>query len=1092
MATISNNEIKIKYTLDTTDLANATQLFDRLSAEDRQLLNDLKRLQAQFQQTGQAAGQAGQNISRGNKAAAGSLTDLQNRVKDLTNRLNNLNPTASNYETILRRLQRAQANLNIATAQTNDRLNKSQKEFRALDSTIGGLGKTILAVFSVQQFMAFGRSVLDTTIKMEGLRKAIEFTSKSAIGGQAAFEFLKKTSEEFGIPLEAAAEGFRTLSAAAGRANISIMDQREMFTDLAKAMSALSLTQQDASLIFFGFGQLLSKNKVSAQELYHQIGERLPIAMEAAQIAAAKITGKLKVTSAELIQLVEDGKLLSSEFAPEFTKALGEIAKSGAYVNTLGKDTQRLSNAWEEFKTTVGDSAALGAFIRFLQSAVKYVDGLAGAMNYLGKTGFFQEKSYREFKKFEKEVLNTYDKTLVLGGQRFKELDDINAQYQKSLTDKTAGGDLLRLTLEAQFNEKRKKAAQDVKNSILREEQIIANSKKELTKIGTGDVLLGLSREQKARKIKLQDDIALAKSAKSAFESLYGTLPTLTKPTLEVEDPEKAAKKRRQAQEDAYRKELDRLEAQKKAKEDILKATMEDDILRDIEIAKNNEYWNNQMYQVDLKYSKMGIELAKNNKVKRAAEVKLDRATQVQLVKDANEKADKIERDYIAKAEEAIQDAARKRQQALQTEQEKELAQTEDFYDDQLKALEDKFKEAYEIAKADKLKQKQLQDNFNAEEKKLDEARQLEIQSIIRKFREQEQIDASRNANDVAAIYIQAAGLRNANLAKSEQQRLDIQDETNKALISNEIDKNTKEMNLLSQNLGEYATKSVSEKKDLNDKLIAQNVLLNEQLTEVDRAGEQRRYEVKLEKLNLTLQLAQTISDGINSIVQQQYANELTLLEKKYDQDIRLAGDNEQKKAQLEQDLQAKQKEIKIKQFNADKMAAMARIIFESAAQIAANALNPVTLPYIIAIQAAQLALVAAQPVPEFAEGTKGRKFKGGRAMVGERGTEKIITESGKVYYTPDTATLMDLPKGSQVIPNHALTQRELFWANAINDGRPINPGGGIENKLDRIGGILESLPVHQINMDERGFEKFVRTPRRTTKILNNRFPVTH
>ena len=52
MATISNNEIKIKYSLDTTDLANATALFDRLSAEDRQLLNDLKRLQAQLNATG--------------------------------------------------------------------------------------------------------------------------------------------------------------------------------------------------------------------------------------------------------------------------------------------------------------------------------------------------------------------------------------------------------------------------------------------------------------------------------------------------------------------------------------------------------------------------------------------------------------------------------------------------------------------------------------------------------------------------------------------------------------------------------------------------------------------------------------------------------------------------------------------------------------------------------------------------------------------------------------------------------------------------------------------------------------------------------
>jgi hypothetical protein len=105
---------------------------------------------------------------------------------------------------------------------------------------------------------------------------------------------------------------------------------------------------------------------------------------------------------------------------------------------------------------------------------------------------------------------------------------------------------------------------------------------------------------------------------------------------------------------------------------------------------------------------------------------------------------------------------------------------------------------------------------------------------------------------------------------------------------------------------------------------------------------------------------------------------------------------------------------------------------------------------------------------------------------------EKVITESGKVYYTPPTATLLDLPKGAQVIPNHALSRKEMFWANALNDGKAINQDNYLGPKLDRIGGILEALPVHQISMNEKGFEKFVRTPRRTTKILNNQFPVKH
>jgi hypothetical protein len=140
-----------------------------------------------------------------------------------------------------------------------------------------------------------------------------------------------------------------------------------------------------------------------------------------------------------------------------------------------------------------------------------------------------------------------------------------------------------------------------------------------------------------------------------------------------------------------------------------------------------------------------------------------------------------------------------------------------------------------------------------------------------------------------------------------------------------------------------------------------------------------------------------------------------------------------------------------------------------------------------LAVQAAQIGFILAQPVPEFAEGTKGKPFKGGKAMVGERGVEKVVTESGKVYFTPPTATLVDLPKGSHVIPNHALSKQEIYWGS-MQSGRQAGSGSPVVGEIRELGSILKGLPITQLNMDERGFEKFIRTPRRTTKILNNRF----
>jgi len=54
-----------------------------------------------------------------------------------------------------------------------------------------------------------------------------------------------------------------------------------------------------------------------------------------------------------------------------------------------------------------------------------------------------------------------------------------------------------------------------------------------------------------------------------------------------------------------------------------------------------------------------------------------------------------------------------------------------------------------------------------------------------------------------------------------------------------------------------------------------------------------------------------------------------------------------------------------------------------------------------------------AQPIPKFYKGVKG--FKGGLAEVGERGMELGETKEGKMFLTPETATTMALPKGTNI-----------------------------------------------------------------------------
>lgn len=275
---------------------------------------------------------------------------------------------------------------------------------------------------------------------------------------------------------------------------------------------------------------------------------------------------------------------------------------------------------------------------------------------------------------------------------------------------------------------------------------------------------------------------------------------------------------------------------------------------------------------------------------------------------------------------------------------------------------------------------------------------------------------------------------------------------------------------------------------DANDALIAENKKLNSQLIEDDLQAAEKKREIML----ATVDLAGQLTNQSLSLYQAQLDAELSAANKKFDAEVRLADGNKQKLAEIDQRRAEKEKEIKTKQFRANQVQAVANVIFQTAPMIAQYLAGVVTAPLAaigLAAQAAQIGFILAQPVPAYAEGTKGKRHKGGRAMVGEKGVERIVTESGEVYYTPPTATLLDLPKGAQVIPNHLISKQEIAYASMSRGGR-AGSSVDIGGKLTEIGGILKGLPIHQINMDEKGFEKFIRTPNRTAKILNNRFGI--
>jgi hypothetical protein len=227
----------------------------------------------------------------------------------------------------------------------------------------------------------------------------------------------------------------------------------------------------------------------------------------------------------------------------------------------------------------------------------------------------------------------------------------------------------------------------------------------------------------------------------------------------------------------------------------------------------------------------------------------------------------------------------------------------------------------------------------------------------------------------------------------------------------------------------------------------------------------------KKKALQESLGDAKDIVGDINDLVDKGYENQISKLDKvgqkiQENADIEKAAienslDTQANKArrQLVLDAQtaSQQKAIqaeiareKTKQARADKVAAIAEIILNTA--IAASKVVAQTgllglltgVPAVIALGAIQLAKVAATPIPQFYKGTPLGGHRGGLAWYGEKGRE-LVEEPGKpAYYSPGVATLVNLPKGTKITPNHMLPKTPE-WVSSTTDNR------GVIDAIDRL-----------------------------------------
>lgn len=165
---------------------------------------------------------------------------------------------------------------------------------------------------------------------------------KNVSGSMSKFadnqRYLLDLAKKYGLEINALTGNYARFTAAASISGMSMQEQRKIFESLSRATTAFGMGAEDSNGVFLALSQMMSKGKISSEELRLQMGERLPIALQAmAKAAGTSVAG--------LDKLLKEGKLLSADVLPRFADALNEMLPN-VDTDNLETSLNRLKNAF--------------------------------------------------------------------------------------------------------------------------------------------------------------------------------------------------------------------------------------------------------------------------------------------------------------------------------------------------------------------------------------------------------------------------------------------------------------------------------------------------------------------------------------------------------------------------------------------------------------------------------------------------------------------------------------------------------------------------------------------------------------------------
>lgn len=232
-----------------------------------------------------------------------------------------------------------------------------------------------------------GRQVMETGQSFEAAKNGLTAVMGGAEQAGKEFEYLRNESNRLGLDLIQTTKDY-TRFAASANGKLDNSQIHSLFEGVSEYGRVVGATADEQSRSLRALQQMLSKSKLSAEEVRQQMAESLPNSVGLLTKALNQMKGTTNLTEADLFKLMEDGKLFAKDILPFLADEMKKAARAGGALDAAVKSNaaamQRMNTASQDAMNALFHSGFGDALTRTFDTFTAILNDNTGAFETFG------------------------------------------------------------------------------------------------------------------------------------------------------------------------------------------------------------------------------------------------------------------------------------------------------------------------------------------------------------------------------------------------------------------------------------------------------------------------------------------------------------------------------------------------------------------------------------------------------------------------------------------------------------------------------------------------------------------------------------